>query len=64
MDKQYYTCAEVAQIYGVKVDTIWAWVRNGKLGSVRIGQRYRIRKQDLDSFAVVNDNKTINRNIF
>lgn len=26
MDKQYYTCAEVAQIYGVKVDTIWAWV--------------------------------------
>lgn len=54
MDKKYYTCAEVAQIYGVKVATVWSWVRDGKLGSVRIGQRYRIRQQDLDYFEVAN----------
>lgn len=52
MDKKYYTCAEVAGIYGVKVSTVWSWVRDGKLGSVRIGKRYRIRQQDLDSFEV------------
>lgn len=52
MDKKYYTCAEVAEIYGVKVSTVWSWVRDGKLGSVRIGKRYRIRQQDLDSFEV------------
>ena len=50
MDKKYFTCSEVAQLYGVKVYTVWSWVREGRLGAVKIGQQYRIRQQDLDAF--------------
>ena len=50
MERKLFTCAEVAEIYGVKKATVWSWVRSGKLGSIVIGRRYRIRQQDLDVF--------------
>ena len=55
MEKKYYTCAEIAQTYGVKVSTVWCWIRSGKLGSVRIGKRYRVREEDLEVFEASNN---------
>ena len=50
MEKFYTTCEEVAEMYRVKVSTVWAWVRAGKLKAVRVGKQYRIPKEALDEF--------------
>lgn len=44
------TCKEVAQRYGVKTATVWAWIRSGKLTAVQIGRIYRVRPEDLERF--------------
>lgn len=49
MDK-LYNCDEVAKRYGVKVETVWAWIREGKLKAVRIGKLYRIKESALSEF--------------
>ena len=48
--EKFYTCEEVAEMYRVKVSTVWAWVRAGKLKAVRIGRFYRITKEALAEF--------------
>ncbi len=47
----YYTCEEVAEMFRVKKFTVWDWIRRKKLAAVRIGRDYRIRPEDLESFA-------------
>jgi len=48
--EKYLTCQEVAQKYGVKVITVWAWIRKKKLRAIKIGKLYRITPQDLAEF--------------
>lgn len=48
--EKYLTCEEVAQKYGVKVITVWAWIRAKKLRAIKIGKLYRITPQDLAEF--------------
>lgn len=48
--EKIYTCQEVAVMYKVTKWTVWEWVRTGKLGSVKINGRYRIRQEDLAEF--------------
>lgn len=48
--EKFYTCEEVSEIYRVKISTVWAWVRSGKLKAVCIGKQYRIRREDLEEF--------------
>ncbi len=45
-----YTCDEIAERYGVKVITVWDWIRRGKLPAMKIGKSYRIREDDLKAF--------------
>lgn len=45
-----YTCAEVAERYGVKKRTVWEWIRTGKLRAVRVGKLYRVYESDLKAF--------------
>ena len=52
-----YTCDEVAERYKVKVITVWEWIRQQKLGAIKIGKEYRISEEDLISFE--NARKTI-----
>jgi len=49
LDK-FYTCEQVAERYGVKVTTVWDWVREQKLPAISIGRSYRIREKDLLDF--------------
>lgn len=46
----YYTCAEVADRYGVQIITVWDWIRKGKLSAIRLGRDYRISEADLQAF--------------
>lgn len=45
-----YTCKEVAERYGVKTETVWDWIRTGKLKAFRIGRLYRVSEECLTSF--------------
>ena len=47
---EMYTCAQVAQRYGVKQITVWDWIRKKKLPAIKLGRDYRIRQEDLDAF--------------
>ena len=45
-----YTCGEIAERYGVKIITVWEWIRLEKLPAIRIGKEYRIKEEDLKEF--------------
>lgn len=45
-----YTCADVAERYGVKTITVWDWIRKKKLSAIKIGRDYRISEEDLKNF--------------
>lgn len=45
-----YTCNEVAERYGVKVITVWDWIRTKKLIAFKIGKMYRVSEDDLMKF--------------
>ena len=53
MDK-LYTCGEVAERYGVKLTTVWDWVRKGTLNAIKLGRTYRIRESDILQFEQTN----------
>lgn len=48
--EKYLSCEEVADRYGVKVITVWAWIREKKLKAIKSGKMYHIRPQDLAEF--------------
>lgn len=45
-----FTCEEVAERYKVKVITVWEWIRQKKLGAIKLGKEYRITEDDLVAF--------------
>lgn len=46
-----YTCEQVAERYGVKVCTVWSWIRAKKLTAIRVGGGiYRITEDALEAF--------------
>lgn len=47
----YYTTEEVAELLKVNVESVRRWVRDGKLGSVKLSGKFiRISQDDLDAF--------------
>ena len=48
--EKLYSCEDVANRYGVKVETVWAWIRDKRLLAVKIGGGYRVRESDLAAF--------------
>lgn len=48
--EKFYDCKQVAERYGVKITTVWDWIKTGKLKAVRIGRFYRIREEALTEF--------------
>lgn len=54
---ELYTCDQVAKRYGVKIITVWDWIRKRKLGAIKLGRDYRISEEDLKAFE--SERKTI-----
>ena len=48
--KKRYVCEEVAHIYKVQPETVWNWIRSGKLAAVKTGKQYILREEDLERF--------------
>lgn len=52
-----YTCQEVADLYHVKIGTVWSWIRNKQLSGIKVGKQYIIRQSDLVQFE--NERQTV-----
>jgi excisionase family DNA binding protein len=48
--EQYITCREVAARYGVKIGTVWEWVRTGRLAANKFDRFYRITQGQIEAF--------------
>jgi len=44
---QYYTPEEVAKILKVHLNTIYNWLASGELKGCKVGDLWRIRREDL-----------------
>lgn len=56
---KFYNCQEVAERYGVKILTVWDWIRKGKLSAIKIEKSYRVSEDDLQKFE--KDRRTTNK---
>lgn len=45
-DKAFYTPKELAELFGVDQNTVYVWIRTGKIKAVKIGQ-WKIPKESL-----------------
>lgn len=50
MDTKFYTPREVADMLRLGVNTIYEYIRMGKLPAARFGNRYRITEADIERF--------------
>ncbi|MEE0801075.1 MAG: helix-turn-helix domain-containing protein [Gemmiger sp.] len=48
--EKLYTCAQVAERYGVSPLTVREWIRGGMLEAIRLGRDYRVSEEDLVRF--------------
>ena len=46
----FCSCEQVADRYGVKVSTVWAWIREKRIPAVKVGKFYKIKAADLETF--------------
>lgn len=49
-NEKFYTIEQVAEMLQVVYLTVYRWIQDGKLKSVKAGKQYRIRQSDLDKF--------------
>lgn len=45
-----HRCDEVAERYGVKVETVWEWIRKGRLPATKIGKVRYVTDEQLAIF--------------
>ncbi len=50
MEKDWYSPQEIAQMLGLKVDTIREYIRKKQLPAYRFGRDYRVKKEDYEEF--------------
>jgi len=49
-DITVYTLQEVEEILSVTRRTIYNWIKSGKLHAVKIGNQWRVKQEDLETF--------------
>jgi excisionase family DNA binding protein len=50
MSEQYYTVREVAERFKVSRQSVYDWIREGRLRAVKLGNRTRIPESALEEF--------------
>jgi excisionase family DNA binding protein len=49
-EKEYYSPQEIAEKFNIKPRTVSAWIRQGKLKAIKLGDLWRVHKSDLEEF--------------
>lgn len=47
---RFYSAAEIAEMFNIKVGTVRIWIRTGKLKATKINKRYRVSHQEILRF--------------
>lgn len=47
---KFYTTNEIADMFRVRVFTVWDWIKKGKLHAVKIGRDFRVSEADVEDF--------------
>ncbi len=47
---EYFTPEEIAKMFKVKKNTVYIWIRKGKLRAVKLGSLLRVPKSALEEF--------------
>ena len=50
--QDWYTISDLAKQIAMSRKTVWAWVRDGKLKSIRYGSQHRITEAEWQRFLV------------
>lgn len=48
--EKVYTVDDIMEILTVSRETVYNWIRSGKLTAIRLGRQYRITKDHYDKF--------------
>ena len=49
--EKLYTCEEVAEIFKVETDTVYSWIRTGRLKKIELSyHNYRISESEINRF--------------
>ncbi len=48
--EKVYTVDDIMEILTVSRETVYNWIRTGKLTAIRLGRQYRITKDHYDQF--------------
>lgn len=46
----YYTPQEIAEKFKVKINTVYKWIREGKLKAIKVGDLWRISESEIKHF--------------
>jgi excisionase family DNA binding protein len=49
-EKEDYSLQEIAEKFNIKPRTVAAWIRQGKLKAIKLGDLWRVHKADLEAF--------------
>lgn len=49
MENGFLTVNEVAEMLKVDIETVYRWLKTGKLPGAKVGGAWRIRKSDIDN---------------
>lgn len=57
LDKEYYSPQEIADKFNLKHRTVSNWIRQGKLKAIKLGDLWRVHRDDLEAFIQVYEGK-------
>lgn len=55
--EKVYTCNEIAERYGVKISTVYKWIRDGAMEAINIGKSYRVKESEVIAFEERNNTR-------
>jgi len=50
LSTQWLSVVDIAEEMRVEIDTVRGWIRRGDLVAYRVGNTYRIKREDFDKF--------------
>ena len=50
MEKVFYTPQQIAEMLGVRKETIYRLIKKGEIPSIRIGTRYKVLKEQFEEW--------------
>ncbi|NLA05637.1 MAG: helix-turn-helix domain-containing protein [Firmicutes bacterium] len=50
MQEKYYSPKDIAEKFNLNIRTVYAWIRQGRLRAIKLGDLWRIPQAALDEF--------------